>query len=154
NAQLWTSLGYLSAADAQPSQADRARYWKQCQHGSWYFLPWHRGYLLAFEANVRAAVVALGGPKSWSLPYWNYFKPGQSNLPPAFASANWPDGTGDNPLFVPERYGTNNDGNVFVRVNANNLNALNDPELSGVPSGGSPGFGGVDTGFAHNGATH
>src|SRR5262249_46540990 len=32
--------------------------------------------------------------------------------------------------------------------------ALNDPDFTGVPSGGSPGFGGVDTGFAHNGKTH
>ena len=53
-----------------------AQFWNQCQHGSWYFLPWHRGYLLAFEANIRAAVVQLGGPDDWALPYWNYFKPG------------------------------------------------------------------------------
>lgn len=151
---LWTQLGYLSAADKKPSKANIKRYWTQCQHGSWYFLPWHRGYLLAFEANVRAAVVAAGGPKSWALPYWNYFKPGQSALPPAFASPDWPDGAGDNPLFVPERYGPNSDGNVFVSVNAINLNALNDPDFSGVSSGGGPGFGGVDTGFSHGGSVH
>jgi hypothetical protein len=34
-----------------PSRTDA--YWSECQHGSWYFLPWHRGYLIAFEAVVR-----------------------------------------------------------------------------------------------------
>jgi len=26
-------------------------------------------------------------------------------LPPAFASPDWPDGNGDNPLYVKQRYG-------------------------------------------------
>jgi len=34
-----------------PSRADIKAYWSECQHGSWYFLPWHRGYLIAFEAS-------------------------------------------------------------------------------------------------------
>jgi tyrosinase len=154
NADAWKAWGYLKSTEHQPTAADKKRYWRQCQHGSWYFLPWHRGYLLAFEKNVRTEIVALHGPKTWALPYWNYFKPGQSKLPPAFASPDWPDGTGDNPLYVTQRDGPNDDGNVFVPVNAVNLNALNDPDFTGVPSGGGPGFGGVDTGFAHRGKTH
>jgi tyrosinase len=66
--------------------------------------------LLPFEAVIRDAVIKLGGPSDWALPYWNYFKQNQNALPPAFASANWPDGQGDNPLYVPQRYGPNNDG--------------------------------------------
>jgi tyrosinase len=151
---LWQQLGYLNSSDPMPSNADVQRFWKQCQHGSWYFLPWHRGYLLAFEANIRAAVIQLGGPADWALPYWNYFKPNQFKLPPAFASPNWPGGQGDNPLFVQQRYGPNNDGNVYVIVNKVNLNAMNDPDFTGVASGGSPGFGGVDTGFEHGGQVH
>src|SRR5580698_6540120 len=120
---MWQALGQLSAADKMPDPADLKRYWKQCQHGSWYFLPWHRGYLLAFEANIRAAVIKLGGPADWALPYWNYFKPNEFKLPPAFASPDWPDGKGDNPLFVQQRYGPNNDGNVYVPVDQVNLNA-------------------------------
>jgi tyrosinase len=152
--QLWQLHGYLSPADPKPSNANVARFWKQCQHGSWYFLPWHRGYLLAFEANIRDAVVALGGPADWALPYWNYFKPNQFTLPPAFASPDWPGGHGDNPLFVTQRYGPNDDGQVFVPLSAINLNAMGDPDFTGVASGGSPGFGGVDTGFEHGGRTH
>src|SRR5229473_8627116 len=41
--QLWQQLGYLSSSDQMPSQSDLDQFWKQCQHGSWYFLPWHRG---------------------------------------------------------------------------------------------------------------
>jgi tyrosinase len=152
--QLWQQFGYLSEEDPAPANTDVKRYWTQCQHGSWYFLPWHRGYLLAFEANIRDAVVRLKGPKDWALPYWNYFKPNQNKLPPAFASPDWPDGKGNNPLYVSQRYGPNNDRDVFVPVDQVNLEALSDPDFAGVSSGGSPGFGGVDTGFAHSGHVH
>jgi tyrosinase len=151
--QLWQQLGYLSSSDPMPGKTAVDRFWKQCQHGSWFFLPWHRGYLLAFETNIRDAVIKLNGPADWALPYWNYFKPSEFKLPPAFASPNWPDGQGDNPLFVEQRYGPNSDGNVYVPVDQINLNAMND-DFTGVASGGSPGFGGVDTGFEHAGSVH
>lgn len=151
---LWQKLGYLDAAAPMPSKKLRDTFWDQCQHGSWYFLPWHRGYLLAFESVIRAAVVKLGGPADWALPYWNYFRAKQAALPPAFASPDWPDGTGDNPLFVPERYGPNNDGKVNVPRDQVDLKAMGDPDFTGVASGGSPGFGGVDTGFAHLDGVH
>jgi len=152
--QLWQQLGYLGPSDPMPSDAAVQRFWLQCQHGSWYFLPWHRGYLLAFEANIRDAVSKLGGPADWALPYWNYFKPDEFKLPAAFASPDWPDGQGNNPLFVPQRYGPNSDGNVYVPVDMINLDAMNDPDFTGVASGGGPGFGGVDTGFEHGGQVH
>ena len=46
------------------------------------------------------------------------------------------------------------DGNVYVDLNQVNLRAMGDPQFSGVVSGGSPGFGGIDTGFEHSGNTH
>ena len=46
--------------------------WNGCQHGSWFFLPWHRMYIWYFERIVRSHVVADGGPADWALPYWNY----------------------------------------------------------------------------------
>jgi tyrosinase len=151
---LWQQLGYLDPEEPMPSGAVTASYWNECQHGSWYFLPWHRGYLIALEAIVRDAVIKLGGPADWALPYWNYFKPNQFKLPPAFASPDWPDGRGDNPLYVTQRYGPNNDGNVYVPVDMINLNALADPDFTGDANGGSPGFGGVGTGFSHGGQVH
>jgi tyrosinase len=151
--RLWTKYGYYSATGPQPTQPDIDRYLFQCQHGSWYFLPWHRGYLLAFEANIRAEVVALGGPPDWALPYWNYFKTGQDALPPAFNSESWPDGASGNPLYVDQRYGPQNNGNVYVPIGDVNMDALSDPDFTGVTAG-SPGFGGLDTGFAHGGQFH
>jgi len=56
---LWRQLGYLSASDQIPAATVVATFWKQCQHGSWYFLPWHRGYLIAFEAAIRDAISQL-----------------------------------------------------------------------------------------------
>ena len=154
NTARWQQLGALDATDEPPATDLIRQFWRQCQHGSWYFLPWHRGYVQAFEANIRAEVEQLGGPADWALPYWNYFKPEQDALPAAFASPDWPDGTGDNPLFVVQRYGPLNDGNVFVPVSLVNLQAMADPDFTGVSSGGSPGFGGVDTGFSHAGQVH
>jgi tyrosinase len=150
---LWQQHGYWSPSDPMPSAALIQRFWLQCQHGSWYFLPWHRGYLLAFEANIRAEVIKLKGPADWALPYWNYFKPNQFKLPPAFASPDWPDGKGNNPLYVQQRYGPKGDGNVYVPLDQVNLDEMADPDFTGV-SRGSPGFGGLDTGFAHAGRYH
>src|SRR4051794_20166941 len=39
--------------------------WNECQHGSWYFLPWHRMYLFEFERIVRSEVVRQGGSADW-----------------------------------------------------------------------------------------
>ncbi|HEV2186400.1 MAG TPA: tyrosinase family protein [Stellaceae bacterium] len=153
--QLWRQLGYLSPSDQMPKLADTKTFWQQCQHGSWYFLPWHRGYLIAFEAVIRDAVAQLpNAPTDWALPYWNYFKPNQNALPPAFMSPDWPDGKGDNPLYAPQRYGPNNDGNIYVPTDQVNQDALGDPDFVGRGSGGSQGFGGVDTGFSHSGNVH
>jgi tyrosinase len=152
---LWSSVGYLNESDQPPSSGDMNTYWMQCQHGSWYFLPWHRGYVLALEAVLRDAIAQLGGPSTtWALPYWNYFKPNQNPLPPAFASPDWPDGTGDNPLFVTQRFGPDGSGSVFIPLDQVDQNALGDGKFVGPGQGGSQGFGGVNTGFAHSGRNH
>lgn len=152
--RLWSHYGYLTPATELPTRTLIKKYWNECQHGSWYFLPWHRGYLMAFEANIREAIVNLGGPADWALPYWNYFKPHQNALPPAFASPDWPDGKGDNPLFVEQRWGPIGDGNVYVPLDQVSLNAMGEPEFEGAADGGSTGFGGIDTNFEHGGRTH
>src|SRR5262249_12562296 len=95
--------------------------------------------------------------QDWALPYWNYFNTNQNTLPPAFATKKWPDGQDDNPLFEKHRYGPFGDGKVFVPTNMPdvvNLNALDDPDFTGVADGGSVGFGGIETTFSHGGRTH
>lgn len=153
----------------EPSQTVQEQYWDQCQHQSWYFPPWHRGYLLALEAQIRAEVISLGGPESWALPYWNYFGPGDEfNMPPAFAQKTLPDGS-PNALFVTARYGPDGDGNIYIPTAAAIQQHPNDPNfvygpvtqvcMSNTIYTGSnaattpPGFGGPDTGFSHSGGT-
>ncbi|WP_337041963.1 tyrosinase family protein [Emticicia sp. 17c] len=130
-----------------PSSSLISQYWDQCQHGGWFFPPWHRGYLYAIENILRGIVAQLGGPSDWALPYWNYFGPGnQYQMPPAFAQKTLPDGSA-NPLFVNARYGPNNDGNIFVPFSWGiNQNC----QSNTVYTGRQPAFyGGNTTGFAH-----
>ena len=85
------------AGAAPPSGAP----WNECQHATWYFLPWHRMYLFQFEQIVRSFVPADLDPDQWALPYWNYSDgaPGDA-LPPAFRAETLPDGTVFNPLYL------------------------------------------------------
>lgn len=52
--------------------------WNSCQHGTLFFLSWHRMYLYYFERILRAK----SGSASLTLPYWDY----QTNpvIPPAY----------------------------------------------------------------------
>lgn len=152
---LWDFYQQTDPADPAPSPADTATYLDQCQHQSWFFLPWHRGYLLALEAIIRDEIRLLGGPhETWALPYWNYFAPGQNVLPPEFRTANWPDGLGDNPLFVEQRWGELSGSAPHDLSADTNLNALGLPEFFGPGGGGTAGFGGPITGFNWNSGTN
>jgi tyrosinase len=51
-----------------------------CPHGNWYFLPWHRAYLVAFERVCRD----LSGKADFALPYWDWSLDRQ--IPAAFAA--------------------------------------------------------------------
>src|SRR4029078_3468541 len=48
------------------SQANIHANW--CPHRNWYFLPWHRAYLTAFERICRI----LSGKSDFALPYWDW----------------------------------------------------------------------------------
>lgn len=149
-----------------PSTSTIDRFWNQCQHQSWYFPPWHRGYLLALEAQIRAAVVAEGGPSDWALPYWDYFGAGSEfDIPPAFTQATLPDGSA-NPLLVANRFGPYADGVIFVPTAAGIVahpggplprGTVKDICLSNTLYTGMntntppPGFGGPVTSFSHGG---
>jgi tyrosinase len=97
---LWSSVGLLQPADPIPDDLTNDTYGNQCQHGSWFFVSWHRGYLHAFEAIVAAKVKELTGD-DWALPYWNYLDSGNPNarkVPDAFLADTLPDNTTPNPL--------------------------------------------------------
>ena len=132
-----------------PSLTIQRRFWSQCQHGSWFFLPWHRMYLHFFEQIVAAEVVKLGGPNNWALPYWNYSADLQSRLlPTAFRNPTLPDGT-KNFLFVAQRDSDANAGQQFADAGDVELQpALTLADFSGPDP---INFGGFATNFSHNG---
>jgi tyrosinase len=130
-----------------PNQTGQRDFWKQCQHGSWFFLPWHRMYLAYFEQIVAQTIVDLGGPQGWSLPFWNYSdstNPNALTIPPAFTGPNnatnglWIAGRVRN--TIPEKYVS--------------LKPLNNPSYTGDGRTSTLGFGGPETAFSHSGATH
>lgn len=95
----WIDVGLLKPTDPIPADLINDTYGSQCQHGSWFFLSWHRGYLSAFEAIVAAKVKELTGD-DWALPYWNYLddtNPDARHVPDAFLADTLPNGT-PNPL--------------------------------------------------------
>lgn len=97
---------------------------EQCEHGSFHFLSWHRIYLHHFEKVAREAVVRLGGPATWALPYWNYNagnRDDSRSLPPAFREPMLPDGRTANPLFEPQRGASFNDRARPTLLAANNI---------------------------------
>ena len=148
---VWETFGYLDLAESMPSNSVIDRFWHQCQHQSWYFLPWHRGYLAAFEWLVLDAIVSLGGPDDWALPYWNYSdasEPNARQLPDAFSEDTLPDGS-PNPLSVEHRFGS---GFVPITLDSADvaLTALGDTEFEGSRSDIPPGFGGPETPFNHS----
>jgi len=49
-----------------------------CPHGNWFFLPWHRAYLVMFERACRQ----ISGNENFALPYWDWTE--QRRMPAAF----------------------------------------------------------------------
>ena len=169
---LWKNIAGPPAVPTTPLPAASvsSQFWDACQHQSWFFFPWHRGYLIALEAQIRADVIKLGGPSNWALPYWNYFGSGNAfNIPPAFTQQKLPDGSA-NPLFVKARFGPNGNGNIFIPTAAGIAAHPGDPNFTqGTVTQNSmsndvftgndantppPGFGGPSTGFTHGGGTN
>ncbi len=69
--------------------------WNQCQHGSFFFLSWHRMYIYFFERILRAA----SGQPNLALPYWRWNNLAQRALPVAFRQP----ANASNPLYEPRR---------------------------------------------------
>ena len=134
-----------------PTPDSMNMYWDQCQHATWFFPPWHRGYLYALENILRGIIQSLGGPGDWALPYWNYF--GANNgyqMPPAFSQQTLPDGSTQNSLFVTARYGPNGNGNIFIQIPPVSQKCQQDT----VYTGDAPNYyGGGETGFDHFGSS-
>ena len=150
----WRHLAEIHGSSIARNLWPRGAHWDECEHGSWYFLPWHRIYLHHFEKIVRDAVRSLGGPTTWALPYWNYTdgqRPHVRQLPPAFRELTLPDGS-PNPLLVNERGpGMNGNGQLGPAI-VSTTTALGQAIFSDPAGGGIvPGFGGGVSAPTHGG---
>jgi tyrosinase len=148
-----TSWRYQAAVHATAQAPDQFR--NQCQHNTWFFLPWHRTYLAWFERIVRDIVATLPGvdqatKDGWALPYWDYGRSSATRaLPPAFRAMTLPDGS-PNPLRVPGRNPGLNTGGRLPASAASATLALRQVPFSARPAPGiTAGFGGSATGANH-----
>jgi tyrosinase len=124
----WAYQAAIHGTEAGPNKP----LWNQCQHGTWFFLPWHRMFLYHFEEIVRAAVIEGGGPHDWALPYWNYGLGGQkATLPLPFRRPKLDDGK-PNPLFVSQRAPGINSGAELPSQATSPARALHRPHYIGA----------------------
>ena len=112
--------------------------WNTCQHGHWWFLPWHRLYLLFFERIIRK----LSNTSSFALPFWDYSASNTSGntyparaLPLIFRSP-----TTNNPLFVSQRNPGINTGSQISSSSTSHATAFTFTNFTG-PTGSSASFG-------------
>src|SRR5215831_6272389 len=88
----WASFAAIHGSDAG---------WGLCPHGNWYFLPWHRAYILMYERAVRQ----ITGNNDFALPYWDWTLDRQ--MPQAFTNQTF--NGQPNPLFESQRDATPTD---------------------------------------------
>jgi Common central domain of tyrosinase len=168
-----TSWTYQAAIHGTTARVPPGADWNQCQHGTWFFLPWHRMYIWFFEKVVREAIQEAGAdPTGWALPYWNY-SDGPLNLvatlPLAFRTPTLPDGSA-NTLYLPypnrnantshdQQQGVGligagiNDGGQIPPVYVSYAKAFTLRNF-GYPPPPDPSFAGPQTGFVHGGSHH
>ncbi|MEM7049113.1 MAG: serine hydrolase [Acidobacteriota bacterium] len=85
------------------TQAGMMPGWNQCQHGSYFFVSWHRMYVYYFERILRAAA----DDPNLTVPYWPWNEDDHRKVPlPLREPANM----AENSLFVAERSAPANDG--------------------------------------------
>jgi tyrosinase len=79
--RFWAAIHGLADSSGNPDTSNAL--WCNCQHGSWYFLPWHRMYIAAFERIIQHSL----DDEEWALAYWYAIDPddpGKAVVPPAF----------------------------------------------------------------------
>lgn len=152
-----TSWRYQAAVHGVPQGVPPDKWLNQCQHNSWFFLPWHRMYLYRFEQILRSIVeshpdVSDDTRQSWALPYWNYDRGDDTaSLPPSFREPRFRDDE-ENPLFVEERAPGVNAGGRLPDLVTSPQAALAEVDFSAEAFPGTPaGFGGPVTDWHHFG---
>ena len=84
--------------------------WNTCEHGTYFFLSWHRMYLWYFERIIRK----MSKHPNWALPFWNYESGTERKLPEPFRSP----ADASNELYTPNRGAGWNDGTSELLASA------------------------------------
>ena len=147
-----TSWRYLACVHGVPDGMDTPPaaedFWEQCQHQSWFFLSWHRGYIAAFEAVIARTIADLGGPADWALPYWDYSESLKTNPKARLMPPDFFDRTVDGkPNALWSRRANVSNGDFGLDDSVVSLHALTFKKFSGAAPGAPTGFGGPVTGF-------
>jgi tyrosinase len=150
--QAWLDQGILPPGTPAPSQNEFRLMFNQCQHAGWFFLPWHRGYLHAFESVLASWIESQGGPSDWALPYWNYLNasdPNARKIPPEFLDPKIKGGD-PNPLSQATRGPATTLGpQTWVPVDITLDAQTSETVYTSEP--GALGYGGPISGFAQQG---
>jgi tyrosinase len=72
----------LGGADPRNWMRQAEIHQNHCPHGNWFFLAWHRAYILSFERIIRE----LSGYADFALPYWDWRC--QRSIPATFWGTN------------------------------------------------------------------
>ncbi|HEY8788667.1 MAG TPA: tyrosinase family protein [Actinopolymorphaceae bacterium] len=133
-----------------PDPGDGLR--NQCQHATWYFLPWHRMEIFWFESVCRSIIAGLPDiddetRRTWALPYWNYDQDGSRAIPPAFRDPTF-EGRA-NPLFESNRGPGINAATTEMPSTITTAAGWFPVTDFSVTDRARPSFGGFQTGFHH-----
>ena len=79
NPTSWTYQAAIHGTNLSPAQWPAGAPFSTCLHNQ-HFLAWHRMYLYFFEKIIAKQ----SGMPGFALPYWNYGKVGQRDIPAAF----------------------------------------------------------------------
>jgi tyrosinase len=140
-----TSWAYQANMHGVPAGTPLRPQWATCDHGTWFFFPWHRMYLYWFERILRRA----SGDPNFALPYWDYSDPSQRLLPLIFRQ---PAST-SNPLFEPRRRSSFNAGTRGLSsFDVDSSEAFRQTRFASrsLPYG----FGGYPKSFSHSSGNH
>lgn len=153
NPQGWLAQNLISQSTPAPGGDEQRLMFNQCQHAGWFFLPWHRGYLAAFEAILGDWIAGQGGPDNWALPYWNYLddsNPQARDLPQEFTDSTIPGDNTPNPLADAFRGPATSLGpQPWIPVDITLTAQTNETVYTSIP--GTLGYGGPISGFDQQG---
>ncbi len=126
---------FIGVPDTTPPDATAQQVWDQCQHGTDYFMPWHRLFLFYFERTLQDAA----RDPNLRLPYWDYTDPANLAMPAEFREPTYVNQQGQtvpNPLYEKRRMPGWENGSRQLGSKDTDIDlALDNPDFLNTTSG-------------------